>query len=78
MHFIMYKGCILIILKDISNFNGSHSDGSYRTATANIVHHDHEEVTARDLLDHKRPKTNKKKTVTGLSVYVNVTSKKAH
>lgn len=41
--------------KDIHDFYGVHSDWLKLAAVALVVHHHHEKITARDLLNHKRP-----------------------
>lgn len=42
-------------VKDIHDFYGVHCDWLKETAVALVVHHHHEEITTRDLLNHKWP-----------------------
>lgn len=41
--------------KDIPDFNGRHCDGRHGFTEAAAVHHHHEQIAARDLLDDKGP-----------------------
>lgn len=41
--------------KDIPDFNGCHGDGRHGLTEAATVHHHHEQIAARDLLDDKGP-----------------------